>query len=125
MIGILNGGNTREWENIPRAFLDYRTCCTKNQHDLRGIVMNSMRYFSPFLGSVSDAICVHYYRRKTEKAYISWVKRFIYFHHKQHPREMRSQEVTAFLTYLAVDRNVALSTKNEDRVPLNVIDECV
>jgi len=71
MIGILNGGNTPEWENIPRAFLDYRNCCTKNQHDLKGIIMNSMRYFSPFLCSVSDAIRVRHYIRKTEKVYIS------------------------------------------------------
>ena len=62
---------------------------------------------------VSDAIRVRHYSQKTEKAYIGWVKRFIYFHNKKHPREMGAQEVTTFLTYLAVERNVAPSTQNQ------------
>ena len=75
--------------------------------------MDSTRYSSPFLCSVSDAIRVRHYSRSTEKAYIGWVKHFIYFHNKQHPREMGAQEVSAFLTYLAVNRNVAPSTQNQ------------
>ncbi|MCF6336465.1 MAG: integron integrase [Gammaproteobacteria bacterium] len=75
--------------------------------------MGSTSYSSPFLRSVSDAIRVRHYSRKTEKAYIGWTKRFIYFHNKRHPREMGAQEVTAFLTYLAVTRNVAPSTQNQ------------
>ena len=75
--------------------------------------MDSTNYSSPFLCSISDAIRVRHYSRKTEKAYIGWVKRFIYFHNKQHPREMGAREVTAFLTHLAVDRNVAPSTQNQ------------
>ncbi len=75
--------------------------------------MDSTRYSSPFLCSVSDAIRVRHYSRSTEKTYIGWVKRFIYFHNKRHPREMGAREVSAFLTHLAVNRNVAPSTQNQ------------
>ncbi len=75
--------------------------------------MDSMSYSSPFLCSVSDAIRVRHYSRSTEKTYIGWVKRFIYFHNKRHPRDMGAQEVAVFLTHLAVNRNVAPSTQNQ------------
>ena len=59
-----------------------------------------------------DAIRVKHYSIHTERAYVNWIKRYILFHHKRHPREMGSAEITAFLTYLAVDRNIAASTQN-------------
>lgn len=49
---------------------------------------------------------------RTEEAYVSWVKRFILFHDKRHPAEMGAEEIRAFLTYLAVQSNVAVSTQN-------------
>ena len=71
------------------------------------------RYSSPFLQSVAEAIRLRHYSRSTEKTYIGWIKRYIYFHHKQHPRDLGAQEVVAFLTHLAVQRNVAPSTQNQ------------
>jgi site-specific recombinase XerD len=53
------------------------------------------------------------YSVRTEKAYIDWIRRFILFHGKRHPNEMGEQEISAFLTHLAVDRNVAASTQNQ------------
>jgi len=50
---------------------------------------------------------------RTEKAYVGWIRRFILFHGKRHPREMGGREVTAFLTHLAVERSVAASTQNQ------------
>ncbi len=50
---------------------------------------------------------------RTEKAYISWIKRFVRFHDNQHPATMSEKEVTAFLTYLAVDRKVSPSTQTQ------------
>ncbi len=47
------------------------------------------------------AIRTRHYSPSTEKAYVSWVKRFIFFHRKRHPKEMGEQEVTAFLNHLA------------------------
>ncbi len=54
-----------------------------------------------------------HYSKRTESAYVDWVKRFILFHNKRHPREMGAAEIEAFLTHLAVERNVAASTQNQ------------
>lgn len=50
---------------------------------------------------------------RTESAYVDWIRRFILFHGKRHPREMGVAEVEAFLSHLAMDRNVAASTQNQ------------
>jgi len=75
--------------------------------------MSKSRSPSPFLESVRDAIRVRHYSIRTEQAYLGWIKRFILFHGKRHPSEMGAREVTAFLTSLAVDRQVAPSTQNQ------------
>ncbi len=49
---------------------------------------------------------------RTEEAYINWIKRFIFFHHKRHPREMGAAEITAFLSHLAEVARVGASTQN-------------
>jgi site-specific recombinase XerD len=49
---------------------------------------------------------------RTEEAYLQWIKRFILFHGKWHPKEMGEPEVEAFLTHLAAERNVCASTQN-------------
>jgi integron integrase len=51
--------------------------------------------------------------RRTEEAYVAWIRRFIFFHDKRHPAEMGAAEVTKFLTSLAVDGQVAASTQNQ------------
>ena len=68
---------------------------------------------SPFLEQVRDAIRVRHYSIRTEQAYLDWAKRYILFHQKRHPRDMGEAEVSAFLTHLAVNRNVAASTQNQ------------
>jgi hypothetical protein len=65
------------------------------------------------LDQVRDAIRLKHYSIRTEQAYIDWIKRFILFHNKRHPREMAEAEVTQFLTHLARDGNVAASTQNQ------------
>ncbi len=49
----------------------------------------------------------------TERAYLSWVRQFILFHGKRHPREMGHEEIERFLTYLATERGVAANTQNQ------------
>src|SRR5712691_11446018 len=49
---------------------------------------------------------------RTEEAYIHWVKRFILFHDKRHPKDISAQEIRDFLTHLAVHDHVAASTQN-------------
>jgi integron integrase len=65
------------------------------------------------LDQVRDVIRRRHYSIRTEQAYVDWIKRFILYHGKRHPRDMAEEEVTKFLTYLARDRNVAVSTQNQ------------
>lgn len=65
------------------------------------------------LDQVRDVIRRRHYSIRTEQAYPDWIKRFILFHHKKHPREMGAPEVEQFLTHLAVVGNVAASTQNQ------------
>jgi Phage integrase, N-terminal SAM-like domain len=63
------------------------------------------------LDQVREVMRVRHYSLRTEQAYVAWVKRFIFFHLKRHPREMGSAEIEAFLTDLAVRQHVASSTQ--------------
>src|SRR5206468_1835987 len=62
---------------------------------------------------VRDALRARHYSRRTEKAYVAWILRYILFHGKRHPAEMGALELTRFLSSLAVDRKVAASTQNQ------------
>ena len=65
------------------------------------------------LDQVRDAIRRKHYSPRTEETYVHWIKRFIYFHGKRHPAHMGAAEVTAFLNYLAREREVAAATQNQ------------
>ena len=65
------------------------------------------------LDQVRDAIRVRHYSIRTEEAYTQWIKRYIFFHKKKHPREMGEAEITSFLSYLAVNKHVSASTQNQ------------
>jgi integron integrase len=56
---------------------------------------------------------LRHYSLRTEQQYIQWVRRFILFHDKRHPRELGAVEVEAFLTHLAVAGRVAAATQNQ------------
>ena len=65
------------------------------------------------LDQVRSVIRTRHYSRRTESAYLSWIKRYILYHDKRHPVEMGADEVGRFLSYLAAERNVASSTQNQ------------
>ncbi len=50
---------------------------------------------------------------RTEQTYTDWIKRFILFHDKRHPKDMGVEEIRAYLTHLVMERNVAASTQNQ------------
>ena len=56
---------------------------------------------------------VRNYAYRTEQVYVDWVRRFILFHGKRHPRDMGALQVTAFLSHLATERCVSASTQNQ------------
>jgi integron integrase len=65
------------------------------------------------LDRVRDAIRLKNYSIRTETTYVDWIERFIRFHKLRHPGEMNRPEIEAFLTWLAVEQNVAPSTQNQ------------
>ncbi len=65
------------------------------------------------LDEVRNKIRLKHYSIRTEQAYIDWIRRYIFFHGKKHPKEMGEEQVSQFLTHLAVNRNVAASTQNQ------------
>jgi len=77
---------------------------------LKGVFMSN----SPkLLDQVRNLIRLKHYSIRTEETYVSWIKRYIYFHDKRHPKDMGEKEIKQFLTDLAVNRNVAASTQNQ------------
>ncbi len=65
------------------------------------------------LEQVRAAIRTKHYSRRTEEAYVSWIKKYILFHNKRHPAKMGEKEIGEFLSNLAVRGNVAASTQNQ------------
>ncbi len=65
------------------------------------------------LDQVRDAIRAKHYSFRTEKTYVSWIRRFILHHGTRHPKTMGEAEVRDFLTYLAVKRQVSASSQNQ------------
>jgi site-specific recombinase XerD len=65
------------------------------------------------LDQVRDSLRVKHYAYRTEESYVQWIRRYILFHNKRHPKDMAEPEVQAFLTHLAVKDNVAASTQNQ------------
>jgi integron integrase len=54
-----------------------------------------------------------HYSYRTEQSYLHWIRRFVRFHNRRHPRDMGAAEVTAFLNHLAAERRVASATQNQ------------
>ena len=65
------------------------------------------------LDRLRHALRARHYAIRTEDAYHDWCRRFILFHGVRHPKDMGEPEVNAFLTDLAVTRNVAASTQTQ------------
>ncbi len=60
-----------------------------------------------------DRIRAKHYSIRTEASYVDWVRLFVLYHDKRHPREMDAAEVEAFLADLAVERQVSASTQSQ------------
>lgn len=73
---------------------------------------------SPFLESVRAAIRLRGYTIATEKTYLTWIRRYIFFIGKAHPAEVPPSEITRYLTHLAVNRDVSINTQ---KVALNAL----
>ncbi|MDD4429692.1 MAG: phage integrase N-terminal SAM-like domain-containing protein, partial [Paludibacter sp.] len=65
------------------------------------------------LDQVRNVIRCKHYSIRTEQSYIDWIKRYIFFHDKQHPEQLGPGRISAFFSHLAVDRKVASLTQNQ------------
>jgi hypothetical protein len=63
------------------------------------------------LDRVRTVARVRHVSLSTERAYVGWIRRFILFHHKKHPREMAEPEIRQFISHLAVDAKISASTQ--------------
>ena len=64
------------------------------------------------LDQVRDRLRVKHYSIRTEQTYVHWIKRYIFFHGKRHPKNLGARDIEAFLTHLAVEGKVSASTQN-------------
>lgn len=71
------------------------------------------RHPPKLLDQVRQKIHFLHYSRQTEKAYVHWIRRYILFHNKRHPKDMRGEELSSFLNYLVNKENVSASTQNQ------------
>jgi integron integrase len=60
---------------------------------------------------VRDTLRVRHYSYRTEQQYVGWIRRYILFHNRTHPRDLGPDDLRAFLTHLAVERDVAAATQ--------------
>jgi site-specific recombinase XerD len=65
------------------------------------------------LGKLREELPVRYYARRTVKSYVLWVRRYLEFHGRRHPREMGATYIHSFLSHLATDLGVSASTQNQ------------
>ena len=70
------------------------------------------------LQKLQSKMRLRHYSLRTEQAYAGWVVRFVRFHQLRHPLEMGEREVAAFLTWLAEERRVAVSTQVQAQAAL-------
>jgi site-specific recombinase XerD len=87
-------------------------------HIEKGITSRPRERFIPnpklkLLDQVSEVMRFKHYSIRTETCYRDWIKRYILFHGKRHPREMGPEEISRFLSDLAVRGQVAASTQNQ------------
>ena len=78
-------------------------------HGTTGVLKESK---TKLLDQMREVLRLKHLSYRTEEAYLSWVKRFILFHGKRHPRDMGAPEIRAFLSHLAIHDKVAASTQN-------------
>lgn len=68
---------------------------------------------SPFIEAVRTELRTKRYSLQTEKSYLTWIRSFIRFHDRKHPKDLSNCEIEQFLNHLAVNRQVSAATQNQ------------
>ena len=84
---------------------------------LRNLRMNEPQQ-PRLLDQVRQCLRLKHMSMKTEESYMYYIREFILYHNKRHPKEMGVEEIRAYLSYLAIEKNVAASTQNVARSAL-------
>lgn len=66
-----------------------------------------------FLDQCREVLRFKQMAARTEQSYVDWIRRFIAWSGKRHPKEMGAEQVKGFLTHLPVQRRVAAATQNQ------------
>ncbi len=102
----------RLWPVSPQEYIEKPDREMPPQFTLReGLPTHPKR--TSLLDQVRHAIRSRHYSRRTEEAYIGWIRRYILFHGKRHPAKMGRREMSQFLTHLAVRDRVSASTQTQ------------
>jgi integron integrase len=80
---------------------------------------------SQLFSDVRAALRVRHYSPRTEEAYIGWIRRFISFGGRRHPRELGQPDLERFLSALRTERNVSSSTQNQALAAISFLYEKV
>jgi hypothetical protein len=83
--------------------IDYRPRVSSLNGQTAAVSPASVAPKRKLLDQVREAIRRRHYSNRTEKAYVHWVKRYIFFHNKRHPCEMAEPEIARFLSSLATE----------------------
>jgi integron integrase len=75
--------------------------------------MNSELQKPKLLDQVRSVLRVKHYSYRTEQSYIHWIKRYIYFHNKTHPKDLNGKDIAKFISYLALKEKVSSNTQNQ------------
>ncbi|HKI95451.1 MAG TPA: phage integrase N-terminal SAM-like domain-containing protein, partial [Gemmatimonadales bacterium] len=78
---------------------------------------------SALLGELRRVLRARHYSRRTEEAYVGWVRRYVRYSGLRHPKELGEAEVTNFLTDLAVNARVSAATQNQASAALGFLYE--
>ncbi len=65
------------------------------------------------LDQIRQLMRLRHYSLRTEEAYVGWIRRYILFHGKRHPRDLAESDIASFLSSLAIKGQVAASTQNQ------------
>ena len=94
-------------------------CLVKDASRGRGLLfvygneVSLMDRHRKLLDEVREILRLKHYSYRTEQSYVGWIRRYILFHNKQHPKNMGAEHIQKFLTHLALAGKVTASTQNQ------------
>jgi hypothetical protein len=115
LVQFLQRGTVAAREDSGASDSEERPITQSPLHGTAAAYADSMTSPPKLLDRVRTAIRTRHYSRRTEEAYVGWIRRFILFHQKRNPSEMGASEIGMYLSWLAESQHVSASTQNQAR----------